>query len=405
MRSRPAGHDVPGSYAVLVLDPWQRPSLAAVRALGRADSRYHVGVAGTEPSRARAGLAANSRWVRWYDVLPDPTGPAAPFGAALAEVVARRGYDIVVATSDATVARLATLDLPVPTFPRVGTAWRALTDKVSLASTCAREGVPYPVTRAVEEPDNVAGIVAELGLPLVVKSDTTAHATPDSVEMARGARVCPDVASAERAVAALRSSGFTAVLQPRVPFDEKVNAVVVRTSTESFRYAHRVLREVPITGGMGVALETISATAGIGAEAADLLSTLCAAVGYVGLAQAEFYRSRTDGRLYLLDVNPRLWGSTWFAERLGQRVTERGIQALLSREPVDAPPYPVGRRFRTPLELRWLKEQPDKRAAVTALVRDVRRGDVYEFLDRRDPRPVAMMLLNTVTRRGHGRAI
>jgi hypothetical protein len=182
------------------------------------------------------------------------------------------------------------------------------------------------------------------------------------------------------------------VVQSRVIPAEKINAVVItRNGASEYRYAHRVLRETPITGGIGVALETISAERDSGGEAADLLERICDAARYSGLAQAEFCRSAEDGRLYLLDVNPRLWGSTWFAERLGQRVVERGVRFALDLPQLAPQPYRLGRRFHTPVgEWRWLRERDRKIAGLIEIARSTRPWDVFEYVYGRDPAPLAL---------------
>lgn len=380
-----------GSYSVLVLDPWFRPSLAACRALGRR-AAFEVGVAGYRSGRLAAGPAAISRYATHYDELPDPCGPANEFGEALGALVAKRGYDVVIATSDSTLARLARVSIAVPTFPNVGPAFRAITDKVALADLCRSVGVAYPRTLVPRNDDETRRAAVELGLPAVVKSSRSAVARPLGVSTAFGAHVCRDVEEVVVAARDLRAAGMRPIVQTRVRSAEKINAVVIRSNGESeYRYAHRVLRETPISGGIGVALETVSADEGSGGEAANLLERVCDGTAYAGLAQAEFYRSADDGRLYLLDVNPRLWGSTWFAERLGQRVVERGVRFALNLAPLAPRRYQVGRRFHTPIgEWRWLRERDKKLAGLIELVGTTRPWDVFEFVDGRDLAPLAL---------------
>ena len=383
-----------GPYSVLVLDPWSRSSLAACRALGRREA-FKVGVAGSGTHGMAAGPAAISRYASWYDRLPDHNGPADEFASAMERLIAKRGYDVVISTTDSTLARLATVSLSVPTFPNVGRAFSVLADKAGLADLCATVGVPYPRTFSPRTDDEVRTAVDELGPPVVVKSSRSAEAGSLAVSGASGARVCHDRDEAVSAVRLLTAAGLRPIVQSRVRSADKLNAVVIRNNgAGEYRYAHRVLRETPISGGIGVALQTISAEAGPGAEAADILERVCDAAGYTGLAQAEFYRSADDGRLYILDVNPRLWGSTWFAEKLGQRVVERGVRFALDLPPLAARPYRLGRRFHTPIgELRWLREQDGKRGALVELARTTRPWDVFEFVDLRDPVPLAFYVM------------
>jgi len=339
-----------------------------------------------------------SRYATRYDLLPDPRGPAHEFGEALGRLIAKRGYDLVIATIDSTLARLATVRIAVPTFPNVGPAFQALTDKASLADLCATVNVPYPRTLAPRDDDETRDATDELGLPAVVKSSRSAEAGPQVVSVAPGAHVCREREDVVVAARQLRAAGMRPIVQSRVRSVEKINAVVIRRhGAREYRYAHRVLRETPISGGIGVALETIPADRGSGGEAADLLERVCDAAAYSGLAQAEFYRSADDGRLYLLDVNPRLWGSTWFAERLGQRVVERGVRSALDLAPLAPRPYRVSRRFHTPIgEWRWLRERDSKIAGLIELARSTRPCDVFEYVDGRDPAPLALYALLTL---------
>lgn len=380
------------SYSVLVLDPWVRASLAACRALGRS-ADFDVGVGGYHSGRMAAGPAASSRYANRYHVLPEPGGPGSAFQKALARLIATHAYDVVLATDDITLARLATVDVPVPTFPDVGSAFQSLTNKAALAEICAPIGVAYPETRAPSDELQTARAADELKLPVVVKSSRSAEAGPEAVRSAKGARVCWAVSDAVKAAADIRRVGLQPILQARVRFKEKLNAVVIRSKGASeYRYAHVVLREAPPSGGIGVAVETVSAEAGAGAEAVDLLERVCDAAGYEGLAQAEFYRSADDGQLYLVDVNPRLWGSTSFVERLGQRVVERGVRFALGLTPLGPAEYPLGKRFHTAFgELRWLQGQRSKVAGLAELLRTSRPWDTFEYLDGHDLLPLGLL--------------
>ena len=361
-------------------------------------------MAGYRRGRVWMGPAAGSRYVRWVDLLPPPAGPAGPFEAALAQLVRRRGYVAVVATSDLTLARLSGITLPVPVFPDVGAPYRALTDKIALAHLAGEAGVAYPATLPVPDDAAASDAARDLGLPAFVKSVSSGEAGPDVAFEARGATRCASREAVVAAARGLREQGLTPIVQAAVPFREKLNAVVLRQEGRSlYTYAHRVLREVPTTGGIGISLETIASETGPGREAVELVERIVDAAGYEGMAQAELYRSSTDGRLHLIDVNPRLWGSTSFAEGLGQRVVERGVRFALGMPPLGPTPYAPGRRFHAvPGELKWLLEQPRRRRALLQLIRTTRPTDAFEFVDVRDPVPLGLTVLQALGRRfGH----
>jgi predicted dehydrogenase len=370
---------------VLVLDPWERMSLAACRALGHRGHR--VGIAGHRAS----DLAAASRFAARYDRLPDPAGPAAPYEYALSQLVAEQGYAAIISTHDATIARLATIGSPAPTLGRLDAGWRQLVDKHALASVTVAAGVRYPHSVPVTGPDDVPAAIERTGLPAFVKSGSSAWATADRVAFQRGASFVTTPGEFDAAVRALLADELPVIAQEWIAGATKLNAVVLRREESvDVRYAHRVLREHPMSGGTGIALETLDAERGDGAAAIALLERVADAAGYRGLVQAEMYRSRSDGELYLIDVNPRLWGSTWFAERLGIGIVERSLRAALDLAPLPPPSYPAGRRFHTLSgEARWLAAHPRRLHAARELAGTIRPSDTFDYVDPRDPVPTA----------------
>jgi hypothetical protein len=373
---------------VLVLDASARNALSACRALGRAG--FGVAAAGYRPGE----LAGASRYCARYHVLPEPSGPAGPFADALSGLVSRHGYEVVVATDDATIARLGSTPPPVPTAPHAGDGFVRLADKIGLAELCDDAGVAYPHTVRLAGEETIRTALAELGTPLVVKADCSARATPNVVFHHWGATVTAEASVAAEAAAEVRSAGLQPVAQTWVRRRVKVDVVLFRREGRSeVRLAYEVLRDVPLTGGLGVTLETISADHGVGAAAVVALERLCDAAGYEGLANGEFSVSADDGRLYLIEVNPRLWASSWFGERLDQRIAERCVAHALE---LPAPPptsYSVGRRYHDPAgELRWLSLHRRRRRPLVELLRSIRPRDVFEYDDLTDPRPLVRQL-------------
>jgi biotin carboxylase len=377
---------------VLVLDGWERMALAVCRALGRLG--HTVGVAGTD---VRRDLAAHSRWARRHDVLPDPWGPAVPYEAALHDLIERENYAAVVAVHDSTLARLASIELPVPTLARLDDAWKILQDKLALKEVCARAGVAYPATESLGAIGELDEALGRLSLPVFIKSSVSALATPDRVAFARGATFAATRDDAAAAFEQLRGE-LPVVAQARIDQGTKLNAVVLRRDGGSeVRYAHRVIREHPREGGTGISLQSLDPDAGDGAEAVAVLERLCEAVGYQGIVQAEMYRSAVDGSLVVVDVNPRLWGSTWFAERQGLRVVERSLRAALGLPALPPPTPRPGMRFHVPMaQVGWLLREPSRIAGLRELARTTRPRDVFEWVDARDPRPTWRLLRSRI---------
>ncbi len=378
---KPNRHLRTGEGPILVLDPISRHTVAAVRGLGRAG--WGVVVAGSE--RRSSALAAMSRYAAGpYARLPDPHGEAAPFEAALTQLVRRRRCQAIVAVSDSTIARLRDLDIGVPTVPRRDTGFDRVIDKVSLAAVCAEAGVMYPETWLPG-----LGAAASAGWPRIVKPRRTAIARPDRVVGRTGAFVVHDQAQQDSALAELRAEQLEPIIQARVERAGKFNVSIVRSrGRTSFRIAYRVLLEYPPQGGQAAAVISVDPLRGIGARALEAAERACDAAGYDGLANVEFYLQE-DGTLCLIEVNPRVWGSVWFPERLGLRPVERAVLDALGEDPLPPLDYPPGRRFHRPtLEARWLLASRREPGAVRRLLAILRPWDVFDLLSVTDPLPL-----------------
>lgn len=386
------------TWRVLVLDASERAALAACRALGRAG--HEIGAASSGST-----LAGYSRYTTRSHVIPDADAREESFLNALNALVSGYGYEVLVVVDDATLARLRRIPVPIPTFPLLGAGFDRLTDKITLVDLCRDAGVAYPTTFATASEADLDDAIAAVGLPIVVKAARSAIATSTGVHRHEGAAVAGDRAGALAAIAEFRVEGLTPILQEFVQRREKINLSIIRRGGRSeVRFTYRVLRDVPLTGGIAMAVETIRPDTGIGADAVAALERICDAAGYDGLANGEFCRA-PDGRLYLIEVNPRLWGSTWFAERLGQRVAERGVRLALGLPVLPEVPYPPGRRFHHVAgELRWLRLHRSRRQPLRELLRTTRPWDVFDGDQLSDPIPIVRYgLRNLVRRKQDGR--
>lgn len=373
--------EVPDALDILVLDGDSRQALAACRSLGALGHR--VAVAGS-PAKALAGY---SRYATRYHQIPDARGSTAAYGDAISLLVDRQGYEVLIAVEDPSVAQLSVASFDVPTSPSLGPPLELLADKLMLADVAARANVAYPATSPWEE----WTATAPSGFPVFVKPSRSAAVHAGAVRHHSGASLAADRATADAFATAIVAEGLQPIVQERIVRAEKINVTVFRRGDRSdVRFPYRVVRDVPLTGGVAVSLETVSAATGAGAEAVAALERVCDEAGYEGVANGEFCVAEPDGRLVLIEVNTRLWGSLWFAERLGQRVSERSVALALGQPVESAVPAPPGRRFHNPFgELRWILLHPQRRGPALEVLRSLRPRDVYDYFDRRDPGALA----------------
>ena len=383
-------------HRVLVLDTHQRIGLAACRALGAAG--YDVGAADSQDD-----LGSHSRHTARFHRIPPARDSGAAFSAALEEVVGRHGYEVVVASDDATIARLHHSVPSVPTVPAVGpdSGYEALVDKVALADLCAQAGVRYPATAVPADfPDDAAAVLA-VGLPCFVKTARSGQVDGDRVRMRKGAVPARTLDDALTAMAAFRAIGCAPIVQAALSRQRKYVAAVVRAGGHSqVRLVMHAVRDWPPLGGVSTLNVSVSSSVGDGRLACDALERLLDAAGYEGVAGAEFLRTGdAEHDLQVVDVNPRFFGSAMFGERLGLRITERAVRHALGDRPLPDADYEVGRRYHHLAgDVRWIGSPAAERGPIRTLWGTYGLRDVYENVDVRDPGPLVHLVSGRLRR-------
>jgi predicted ATP-grasp superfamily ATP-dependent carboligase len=125
------------------------------------------------------------------------------------------------------------------------------------------------------------------------------------------------------------------------------------------------------------------------------VSCLLQSIGWSGIFQAQFIRS-PNGEHYLIDLNPRIYGSLMLAIAAGLNLPGIWVDLLLGRRP-DVGGYRVGVRFR--------QEEKDVRALARLLVKGrwsrrelqglvPRRNTTHAVFSLRDPLPLLSSTVN-----------
>lgn len=371
---------------VLVLDADSRTALAACRSLGRAG--YEVATMTT----FGGDLASHSQYVTRHHLR----APDVPLGSTIDELADRHGYDVAVAAKDFTIAELGAAPPMLPTVPFLGPALDRLNDKVGLASIAESAEVPYPATVDLDRDAEAQSLV----YPAMVKAARSARVLDDgSIGELGGAVLARDRTEIEHAAARIRRHGLVPIAQNRVERTDKINVTILRRNDEcEVRFPYRVLRDVPLTGGIAVSLETLPAREMPGIDAVAALERVCAEARYEGIANGEFCMT-PGGGLTLIEVNTRPWGSLWFAEQLGQQVMERAVRLALGEKALPAAqPASHARYHNVAGELRWARLHRRSGRALLGVAADLRPGDVYEYIDRADLSVVAWVALGKARR-------
>jgi predicted ATP-grasp superfamily ATP-dependent carboligase len=291
---------------ILVLDGNQRASLAAVRSLGSKGLWVAVGEAAPE------SLAGCSRYCHQCVTYSDPYLSPRLFFEDILQQIESSGISFLLPITEATTYVLLRYrdELPdhiVLPFPS-SEAVEQLANKNELFQLALEKSIPIPDTVICNDAEE--GLKALNGLdrfPVVLKPFKSKVLIDGGIESTQVI-----VANTqEEARNAITSNSFF-----RFPFS--IQSFINGTGQGVFAlfdhgnpvcyFAHRRLREKPPGGGVSVLCES----APIDEQLRESAETLLRSANWHGVAMVEF-RVAEDGTGYLMEVNPRFWGSLQLA--------------------------------------------------------------------------------------------
>ena len=367
------------------------PASAGKRVLVEADNFYGVlaGVRGLRTAGYAPWLAAPhrgtyatlSRVPEGIVPMPDPLTDPARFADAIVEAAERIGAAVVLPGSEAGLVALAGRT-GLPAGIRVGAPAQDIVaraiDKDILGSLAQAAGLDIPPTQLLAR-DEAAE--AEVDFPVVVKPVRT-KTQSTSGELVHGrVHVVFDRSALAAAVGQL--PGDRVVIQPHLGGTLAAVAGVAWEGCVICSVHQEARRISPPLVGISAFAETVPPDDALDAGVARLI----ASVGWSGLFQIQVVRAA--GRTYVIDFNPRMYGSLALAIAAGANLPAIWTDLLLGREPSIAP-YRIGARYRS--------EEKEVQAFALAVARhDIRtaldclrprRGTTHAAFALNDPRPV-----------------
>ncbi|HXW58277.1 MAG TPA: NAD(P)-binding domain-containing protein [Solirubrobacteraceae bacterium] len=388
------------SIDALVVDAAQRQALVALRELGRAGLR--VGAADSDPRAP--GLA--SRWSAVASVVPGFAEHPDAYVDAVLELCAERAPQSLIVAHDGSIEALRMRRADVQRLVGLALApEQALAvaiDKTQTLAFAERLGLRAPRGRLVEGPERAQEAIAEVGLPLVVKP-TRSWAQGAGAGQRLISVVARTHAEALSATQTILDEGVEAVLQEWLPGDREALSFLCARGRIWARFAQRADRTFPPLGGNSVLRESIPPPSDVTGAAERLVLEL----GLDGYSEVEFRRD-VEGRAALMEINPRLSASVEIAVRAGvpfPRLLHDWAREAALQE-VDG--------YRTGLRMRWLggdlswlrsvltqpsgPDVPSRAGAIRAFAADFARPMGYDYVDRRDPRPLLTAMTGAVSR-------
>jgi len=229
-------------------------------------------------------------------------------------------------------------------------------NKHELMTTASGLGIPTPRTLLVpsiaERTSEEVANIKKFPYPAVLKTQST----ESSLDEAYHRRPVyypqsPDEALSLVSVSTLGpNSRVPFLLQERI-IGEGVGVFALCWKGETAAlFCHRRLLEYPPSGGPSVLSESIPEDEAPVADACRLLEAL----QWSGAAMVEFKR-HTDAQFYLMEINPRLWGSLELSVAAGRNFPSLVLELFLSENKAEKLTEIRERlsAYRTHLRLRW----------------------------------------------------
>jgi len=364
----------------LVLDGDSRAALAIVRSLGRRQVRVIVA------SEERASLAGRSKWCADTLTYPSPCAEPRLFEGWLISVLADMPDAVLFVSSDVTasIAGRCRNRLPRPAqglLPPQRSLEIAL-DKSATLDLALKLGVPIPRSIRITRGQAVDDGGLTLSYPLAIKAAQSDLPRRYATVYARSA------AELHALVDEVLRESEAALVQEVIRGEGTAIFALFDSGSPLVTFAHRRLIEKPPWGGVSALCCSVEPPP----DALDAALAMLKELNWHGPAMVEFKRD-AKGVPYLMEINPRFWGSVQLAVRSGVDFPYLAMQLALGEaiEPATA----------RPAANRWVLGEID--SLITALLngvpgrsrlrelashlRGLRYGPCFEVERLTDPKP------------------
>ena len=322
---------------ILLSDGHTRTALATVRALAKTKHAVHV-LQHEEP-----GLAASSRFAAATHRVPNPEHNPAAWALAIQNIAAGLPNSLLLPVTDASANAVfqtqlhQRLEVALPDSE----AFEQASDKYLFATQAAESGLLLPKTQLLEDLAAVRTLPDGFQYPVIVKARRSRFWYEDHWCFGGVHRVENEAEFGRLADEPGLKQG--ALLQEWLPGSGAGGFFLVERGKVLAEFAHRRLREKPPGGGVSVLCEAISLDSQLRAACHRYLARL----NWHGVAMIEF-REHPDGRLFAMELNPRLWGSLQLAIDAGVDFPSRLVNLFSDL------PSPIFSGYREGARLRWL---------------------------------------------------
>ncbi len=303
------------AYDALVMDARLRQSLVTVRSLGRRGMRVAALEIDSKTETHSRVPTFSSRWCEQEFAIPTYEQNTEPFLVYLEQVLDQTGARVLITSSDGTVAVIRQHREQLERRVRIALAKEpalaiAINKELTL-EIAERLGVCIPRGMIVGSVNEVRNALREVGLPAVVKpNESWSWGQQQGIRLICKLVTTPD--EARRTVEKLTSLGGPVLVQQFLSGRREAVNFLYANGEMYARFAQWAKRTHPQLGGVSVLRQGIAIPEDIGVQAERLVRE----IELEGYSEVEFRRD-SEGKPYLMEINPRLSASIEVAVRAG----------------------------------------------------------------------------------------
>jgi predicted ATP-grasp superfamily ATP-dependent carboligase len=330
-----------GPDKVLVIGDDTRSFLSTVRSLGRKGIEVHVA-----PFDFR-GPALTSRYIKAVHFLPYYLDGGQDWLDAMCALLGEHKFSLVIPCDERGLLPLCLhrgeLEAFCPLAIPSPEALEIYFDKVKTRELAESVGVPVAPGRMLTRGDSVDSIVADIGLPVVIK-EPMSYALPELY-----VRTSTRIIGERGALAdwlARHDHASPILLEQMFPGFGLGVSVLCYEGKILQAFEHHRAHE--LNGS-----SYYRKSAPLEPKRLAAVERMVKASNYTGLAMFEFKVNPADGTWILIEVNARPWGSLPLPVSIGIDFPYRLYRLLARREPTPPVAYPTGRYCRNLVQDMW----------------------------------------------------
>lgn len=373
---------------VLVTNAKNRIAYNVVRSLGK------KGIDVYTVDFIRNAMSFASKYSKGYAIIPSPFSDAQEFIEKLLETIKKFKIDVLIPVLEETFLISKHMDIfkekvkvVLPDYKHILLAhnknqWDAVARKL---------GIPVPKSISADDIRNGKHKVSDFNFPILIKP-----------KQGGGGWGIRRIYSDEELSNLLKNPKNINLEWGRFFIQEFIDgeticiAVLMNRGKMRAKIAYKQLRDYPVSGGQATARISVRSE-----TAESLIKNMLEALNWHGVCQVDFIIEKKSGLPYLIDMNPRLWGSITQAIASGV-----DFPYLIYKIAVDGDVDPV-KKYKIGVTTRWiggdlrtfiptLRNSSDKVAFFKDYLCPFTKPTLYDDFSWNDPLPFLLWSMDAI---------